>query len=146
MPEYSFRIREREGFEMIFDQIRKKFVKLTEEEWVRQNFIQYLITEGKYPAGLMGVEVMYKSKGLKRRVDILVHNRKGEPVLIVECKSHAVPVDDSVRNQLGEYNMKFKVPYVIVTNGEKHYAFKFDSEKNEYDYLMAIPLYEDLLT
>jgi hypothetical protein len=146
MPEYSFRTTGNEGSEMIFDQIRKKFVRLTEEEWVRQNFIQYLISEGKYPAGLIRIEVMYKRKGLKRRVDILVHNRKGEPVLIVECKSHMVPLDDTVRDQIGEYNMKFKVPYVIVTNGDKHYAFKYDPVQNQYDYMMAIPLYEDLLT
>jgi len=146
MPEYSFRITGNEESGMILDTIRKKYVKLTEEEWVRQNFIQYLIREGKYPPGLIGVEVEYKPWGLKRRVDILVHNRKGEPVLIVECKSPEILIDDNVRNQLGEYNMKFKVPYVIITNGVKHYAFKFDSAKNQYDFMNAIPLYEDLLT
>jgi hypothetical protein len=146
MPEYSFRITGNEDSRMILDPIRKKYVKLTEEEWVRQNFIQYLIREGKYPAGLIGVEVSYKPWGLKRRVDILVHNRKGEPVLIVECKSPDVPIDDTVRDQLGEYNMKFKVPFVIVTNGIRHYAFKYDPVQNLYDYMVAIPLYEDLLS
>jgi hypothetical protein len=146
MPEYSFSITGNEESGMILDPIRKKYVKLTEEEWVRQNFIQYLIREGKYPPGLIGVEVAYKPWGLKRRVDILVHNRKGEPVLIVECKSPEILIDDNVRDQLGEYNMKFKVPYVIITNGVKHYAFKYDPVQNLYDYMMAIPLYKDLLT
>lgn len=145
MPEYSFRTKGNEEARVILDPIRKKYVRLTPEEWVRQNFIQYLIREGKYPAGLIGVEVSYQPWGLKRRVDILVHNRKGEPVLIVECKSHDVPIDDTVIDQIGEYNMKFKVPYVIVTNGVKHYAFKYDPVQNHYDYMMAIPLYEDLL-
>jgi len=77
LPQYSFKIRGTEGNEMILDPIRRKFVKLTPEEWVRQNFIQYLVNEGKYPLGLLGVEVMFSYNKLKRRVDILVHNRSG---------------------------------------------------------------------
>ncbi len=130
---------------MIFDPVRKKHVKLTPEEWVRQNFIQYLIREGNYPPGLMIVEGFFRLNNLKKRADIIVHNRKGEPVLIVECKSTEIEIDDSVREQLGEYNMKYRVPYVVFTNGLRHYAFRYDSVNNMYDYIMAIPLYEDLL-
>jgi hypothetical protein len=146
LPEYSFRMKGKEGSWMIFDQLRRKYVKLTEEEWVRQNFAQYLIQEGGYPPGLMLIEGHYKHNRLDRRVDITVYSRKGEPVLIVECKSPDVDLDDFlVRDQAGEYNKFLKVPYVLFTNGMKHYAFKYHSDLEQYEYLMAIPRYTDLL-
>ncbi len=149
LPEYSFRISGKQGSEMIFDQLRKKWVRLTPEEWVRQNFVQYLISEGRYPAGLIGIEVFFRLNNLKKRVDILVHNRKGEPVMIVECKSPDIRIsdfyEDKVYDQLGEYNFGYKVPYVIVTNGIANYAFRFNSVTGKYEHLMEIPLYEDLL-
>jgi hypothetical protein len=145
LPEYSFRITGNEGQEMIFDPLRKKYVKLTPEEWVRQNFVQYLINEGKYPAGLIGVEVMSSYNKLRKRVDILIHNRLGEPVMIVECKSWDVKINDTVFDQIVCYNMGFKVPYIIVTNGMVHYACKVDVEQKKYEFLLVIPLYEDLL-
>lgn len=148
LPQYSFRISGKDGSEMIFDALRKKWVRLTPEEWVRQNFVRYLINEGNYPAGLIGIEIMFNYNSLKRRVDILVHNRKGEPVMIVECKSPDVNVTDFYENrvfdQAGEYNMRFKLPYVIITNGINHYAFKFDPGLNKYEFLMVIPMYDEL--
>jgi hypothetical protein len=146
LPEYSFRITGKEGQEMILDPIRKKLVKLTPEEWVRQNFVQYLIVEGKYPAGLIGIEVMSKYNNLKKRVDILIHDRTGKPVMIVECKSPDIKIDDKVFDQIVCYNMGFKVPYILVTNGLDHYACRIDFEANKYEFLLVIPLYEDLLT
>lgn len=131
---------------MILDPVRRKYVKLTPEEWVRQNFIQYLVNEGKYPLGLMGVEVMFRLNKLKRRVDILIHNRSGQPVMIVECKEPEVKIDDEVFNQIVNYNMAFKVPYIVVTNGIVHYACKIDHEQSKWEYLLALPLYEDLLS
>jgi hypothetical protein len=130
---------------MILDPLRRKYVKLTPEEWVRQNFVQYLISEGKYPAGLIGVEVNFRFNKLHRRVDILVHNRSGEPVMIVECKSPDVKIDDNVFDQIVCYNMGFKVPFLVVTNGIDHYACKIDVIENKYEFLLVIPLYEDLL-
>ncbi len=131
---------------MILDTIRKKYVKLTPEEWVRQNFVRYLINEGKYPPGLIGIEVMSKYNNLKKRVDVLVHDRSGKPVMIVECKSYDVKIKDKVFDQITTYNMGFKVPYLIVTNGIDHYACKIDHEQKKYEYLLVIPLFEDLLT
>jgi hypothetical protein len=145
LPEYSFRISGKEGSEMILDPLRRKYVKLTPEEWVRQNFIQYLINEGKYPPGLLGIEVLFRFNKLKRRVDILVHDRSGKPVLIVECKSPDIEIDDKVFEQIATYNMSFKVPYLVVTNGIHHYACKIDHEEMKFEYLLVIPLYEDLL-
>ncbi len=131
---------------MILDTIRKKYVKLTPEEWVRQNFVQYLITKGKYPRGLIGIEIMSKYNNLKKRVDILVHDRSGKPVMIVECKSPDIEINDKVFDQIVCYNMGFKVPYIIVTNGIDHYACRIYHEQKKYEFLLVIPLYEDLLT
>jgi hypothetical protein len=146
LPKYSFRISRKEDSEMIFDSIRKKYVKLTPEEWVRQNFVQYLINEGKYPAGLLGIEVLWKLFKVRRRIDILVHNRSGKPVLIVECKGYDVRLDEEVFEQIGTYNLELHLPYIIVTNGMTHFAGKLNPEKQRYDYLNVIPLYDDLLT
>ena len=145
LPEYSFRISGEEGSEMILDPLRRKYVKLTPEEWVRQNFVQYLINEGKYPPGLLGIEVLFRFNKLKRRVDILVHDRSGKPILIVECKSPDIEIDDKVFEQIATYNMSYKVPYLVVTNGLHHYACKIDHEAMKFDYLLVIPLYVDLL-
>lgn len=134
---------------MILDPLRKKYVKLTPEEWVRQNFVQYLIHEGKYPQGLIGIEMMFNFNTMKKRVDILVHDRKGKPVMIVECKSPDIDIsdfyEDKVYEQIGEYNFGFKVPYAIVTNGMVNYAFRFSTERNQYEHILEIPLYEDLI-
>ena len=146
LPAYSFRIYGKEGYEMIFDTVRKKYVRLTPEEWVRQNFIQYLINEGKYPAGLMGIEVLWKLFKVRKRIDILVHDRSGKPVMIVECKADDVKLDEKVFEQIVTYNLEFKVPYIVVTNGMTHLACKLSPEKTGYDYLNVIPLYEDLLS
>ncbi|MBN1108833.1 MAG: type I restriction enzyme HsdR N-terminal domain-containing protein [Bacteroidales bacterium] len=129
---------------MIFDPIRKKHVRLTPEEWVRQNFIQYLVNEGGYPPGLIGIEIKSKFNNLNRRVDILVHNRAGQPVMIVECKAPEITLNDKVFDQIVCYNMGFRVPYLIVTNGIDHYACRIDFENNKYEFLLVIPLYEDL--
>jgi hypothetical protein len=144
LPQYSLKITGKEGSEMILDPVRKKFVKLTPEEWVRQNFIQYLVNEGKYPVGLMKVEVMFSLNKLKRRTDILIHNRRGEPVMIIECKEPDVKIDDKVFEQIVNYNMAFKVPFIVVTNGIDHYACRINHENNKWEFLLALPLYEDL--
>lgn len=146
LPEFSFTIKGEGNKKEIFDPVRKKYVKLTPEEWVRQNFVKYLIQNGKYPAGLIGIEIMFRFSNLSRRVDILVHKRNGEPVMIVECKSPDVTINDKVFDQIVCYNMSFKVPYLIVTNGIDHYACKIDVENSTYEFLNVIPLYEDILS
>jgi hypothetical protein len=145
LPQYSFKISGKEGEEMILDPLRRKFVKLSPEEWVRQNFIQYLVNEGKYPAGLIGVEVSINLNKLKRRVDVLVHNRAGIPVMAIECKAPEISLNDKVFDQIVCYNMELKVPYIIVTNGLDHFACKIFHDENRYEFLNVIPLYEDLL-
>lgn len=147
LPEYSFSISGKEGSEMIFDSIRRKYVKLTPEEWVRQNFVRYLIDKGGYPPGLIAIEVMSKYNDLKKRVDILVHDRTGKPVMIVECKSPETKLNDDVLEQITTYNYGFRVQYLVVTNGMFHYACRItDFDQLKHEDLFVIPLYEDLLT
>jgi hypothetical protein len=144
LPRYSFKINGPEGSELIFDAIRRKYVRLTPEEWVRQNFIMYLVNEGKYPRGLIGVEVMFNLNKLKRRVDILIHDRRGKPVMVVECKEPGTRITDEVFDQIVVYNLGLRVPYIIVTNGLIHYACRLKLTEPGYDYLNVIPLYEEL--
>ena len=150
LPTYFFRIKEDRGKKYIFDEIRRRYVLLTPEEWVRQHFVQYLINQGRYPPGLIGIEMMFRYNTMKKRVDILVHDRKGQPVMIVECKSPDIGIsdfyEDEVYDQVGGYNLGYKVPYAIVTNGINNYAFKFNAEKKQYEHILEIPLFEDLLT
>ncbi len=144
LPEYSFRIIERDGKRMILDTLRRKYVRLTPEEWVRQNFVQYLIQEGLYPPGLIGIEVPAPFNRLKKRVDVLVYDRMGKPVMIVECKSYNLPLDESVFEQIATYNMKYNVPFLVVTNGMHHYACRLEAGSARPGYLNVIPLYEEL--
>jgi hypothetical protein len=144
LPQYSFRIVHGEKSDLIFDSIRKKYVKLTEEEWVRQNFLQYLIQFGKYAPGLIGIEVTFPFNRMKRRIDILIHNRSGNPVMIIECKAPDISIDDKVFDQIVNYNMEFRVPYIVVTNGLVHYICKVDHEEKNWEFLNVIPLFEDL--
>jgi len=146
LPEYSFTVSGESGSEMmIFDGIRKKYVRLTPEEWVRQNFIRYLVTEGGYPEGLIGVEVGFNINRLRRRVDVLIHDRRGKPRMIVECKSPDTPLSEEVFEQIATYNMQFRVPYLIVTNGMIHFACRMDFDNNKPRYLDVIPQYEELI-
>jgi hypothetical protein len=146
LPQYSFKIIGEPGSEMIFDPLRRKFVRLTPEEWVRQNFVQYLINEGRYPAGLIGIEVQFSLNRLRKRVDILVHDRTGKPVMIVECKTFDRNLNEKVFDQIVTYNMQFKVPFLVVTNGMIHFACKMDFKNNNHDYLDIIPQYDELIT
>jgi predicted type IV restriction endonuclease len=144
LPGYSFRIIEEDGFRKIFDQVRKKFVKLTPEEWVRQNFITYLTKILGYPIGLISVEKTHRWNRFNRRSDILVHTRKGEPVMMVECKAPDVKIDAQVFDQIVCYNMKYGLPILVVTNGINHYACRTGTEQGKYSFLEHIPLYCDL--
>ena len=123
----------------IFDEVRKRYLKLTPEEWVRQNFIQYLNQEKKYPLGLMGVEKMVKYNNLKTRSDIVLYNTDGKANIIVECKSPDVHITQDTFYQIAKYNSKLKVKYLVVTNGMKHYCCKMDYENNNIEFLEEIP-------
>ncbi|MCU4162588.1 type I restriction enzyme HsdR N-terminal domain-containing protein [Carboxylicivirga caseinilyticus] len=142
LPTYEFRFRNHQGKEQIFDVIRKKFVALTPEEWVRQNLISFLIHHQKYSPGLIAVEMPVKVNGLNQRADIVVYNRKGMPSMIVECKAPAVAITKSVFDQAARYNMKLQVDYMMVTNGLQHFCAQLTDDKGAYQMLQEIPTAE----
>lgn len=144
LPEYTFRIKTEDGKTMIFDAIRRKFVALTPEEWVRQNFIEYLKTEKNYPASLMAVEKQITINQLQRRFDLLVYSRNHQPCLIAEFKAPEVKITQEVFDQVVRYNMALKVAGIIVSNGLQHFACKMDYANNTYSYLREIPEYAEL--
>ena len=144
LPEYAFRIKTEDGKTMIFDAIRRKFVALTPEEWVRQNFIEYLKTEKNYPASLMAVEKQVTINQMQRRFDLLVYSRTHQPCLIAEFKAPDVKITQDVFDQVVRYNMALKVAGIIVSNGLQHFACKMDYANNTYSYLREIPGYGEL--
>ncbi|MBL0328516.1 MAG: type I restriction enzyme HsdR N-terminal domain-containing protein [Bacteroidetes bacterium] len=141
LPKYQFKLKEADGKIKIFDAFRKRYVVLTPEEWVRQNFLQYLITEKKYAASLIAVEAGLKYNELQKRADILVYDKQGSPFLLVECKAPEVKISQDVFDQVARYNMSFKVTYLVVTNGMDHFCCKMDYEKNNYRFLEEIPVF-----
>ena len=130
-----------EGTTQVFDQVRKKYLVLTPEEWVRQHFIHYLNQEKNYPLGLMGVEQMVKYNGMQTRADIVLYTTEGKPNMIVECKAPNVKITQDAFNQIAKYNFKLKVKYLVLTNGIQHFCCQMDYETNEIKFLEEIPSY-----
>jgi len=145
LPSYNFRLKKDDGQNRIFDEIRKKFVALTPEEWVRQHFIRFLIDKKSIPAGLMILEKQIIMNTMARRPDILIHNKQGEPILIVECKAPEVDITQDAFDQIARYNSVLKVPYLIVTNGIRHYCCLMDYRDNTYRFLEDIPDYDEMI-
>jgi len=141
LPQYQFKLKESAGKIQIFDAFRKKYVVLTPEEWVRQNFLQYLVTEKKYAPSLIALEAALKYNELQKRADILVYDKQGSPFLLVECKAPEVKISQDVFDQVARYNMSFRVTYLVVTNGLDHFCCKMDYEKNSYQFLEEIPVF-----
>ena len=137
-------IRINNGRKEVFDSIRKKYVALTPEEYVRQQMILYLTSEKGYPAGLLKVETVLILNGMTKRTDIMVYSRNSKPVMIVECKAESVQLTQAVFDQLACYNLRFKVPYLIATNGIQHYCCMLNSEQSTYAFIREIPYYKSL--
>lgn len=116
-PDCNFRVKQEDGKEFIFDEMRKQWLRLTGEEWVRQNFLQYLVQVKQYPASLVAVEKEIRLGELKKRFDILVYDRQHQPWLMVECKGMDVPLSEEVLQQVLRYNIAVPVPYMVITNG-----------------------------
>lgn len=145
LPTYSFKIKCLDEKDFIFDIIRRDYFLLTPEEWVRQNFIQYLIHEKNYPVSLIRVEMFFKVNRLSKRGDIVLFDRKGEPLVLVECKSTKVNIAQKTFDQIARYNIKFRVNYLIVTNGLKHYCCKMDYSNHSYSFMKEIPSYDEIV-
>lgn len=144
LPKYDFSIR-RQGKQFeIFDAIRNKYVAMTPEEWVRQNFLQYLIREKQFPKTLLSIERQLSLYQMSVRPDIVVYNNQGKPRLIVECKAPDVKISQQTFNQIAKYNITLRVDYLIVTNGMNHYCCLIDHQKKTYSFLQEIPEYSKL--
>ena len=141
-PNYSFRFKNSENKMAIFDEIRKKFVVLTPEEWVRQHVVQYLLLEKKYPKSLINVEKLVKVNGLNKRYDIVVFQPNGEIFMLIECKAPEVAISQQTFDQIARYNLKLNAQYLMVTNGLNHYFCQMDFENEKYVFLKEAPDFE----
>ncbi|VXB85863.1 Restriction endonuclease subunit R [Flavobacterium sp. 9AF] len=140
-PTYSFRFKNSENKTFIFDEIRKKFVVLTPEEWVRQNTLQYLIQEKKYSKSYVNVEKLVKVNGINKRYDIVVFNPNGTIFLLIECKAPEIVISQQTFDQIARYNLVLKASYLMVTNGLNHYFCQMDFENEKYVFLKDLPYY-----
>ncbi len=144
LPPYSFRTK-REGDKIyIFDDVRKKFLVLTPEEWVRQNFIRFLIKEKSFPSQLMAIESGLKINQNQFRADLLVYGRTGTALLVAEFKAPSVKITQEVFDQIARYNMKFRVNWLIVSNGLNHYCCRMNYEDCTYNFLKDIPVFGEI--
>lgn len=142
LPGYEAKIREKEGKREIFDRLRRCYVTLTPEEWVRQHFVNMLIEHKGYPATLTANEVPITLNGMMRRCDTVVYDKNLRPITIVEYKAPTVKIDEKVFAQIARYNLVLKVNFLIVSNGLQHFCCKMDYEKNSYSFLREIPAYD----
>ena len=145
LPLAQLKITRKEDKPYIFDMLRKKYVSLTPEEWVRQHFIHFLILHLGYPSGLLSNEVQIKLNNTIKRCDTILYDTFSKPRMIIEYKAPDVEITNEVFNQITRYNIVLKVNYLIVTNGLKHYCCYIDYTTGKYTFLKDIPHYKDLL-
>ena len=141
LPAFSAKLKNKENKTLIFDKIRKKYVVLTPEEWVRQHFVMYLLEDKKYPVSLVALEKQLTINNLKKRSDILIFNKEGKPEIIVECKAPNVAISQDVFDQIARYNLKISANYLAVTNGLQHFYCKMDFDNESYIFLRELPSY-----
>ncbi|MCD8432161.1 type I restriction enzyme HsdR N-terminal domain-containing protein [Tenacibaculum finnmarkense genomovar ulcerans] len=142
LPTYKFRLKSNENKTLIFDNLRKKYLVLTPEEWVRQHFVRFLMEEKKYPATLIAIEKQLIINNLKKRTDIVIFSSDGTPNIIVECKAPKIKIAQDTFDQIARYNLKLNANYLIVTNGLEHYFCQLDKENETYIFLRDIPDYK----
>ena len=144
LPPFEIKLRDEHGKRLIFDFLRRRYVALTPEEWVRQHFVEMLINERAFPAALMGNEVSLTQNGIARRCDTVVADRTGQPLVIVEYKAPSIHITQKTFDQIVRYNMVLHAHYLIVSNGLNHYCCQIDYDKNTYRFLEDIPQYNNL--
>ncbi|OYQ31880.1 restriction endonuclease subunit R [Flavobacterium cyanobacteriorum] len=142
-PDYNFRFKNSENKVAIFDGIRKKFIILTPEEWVRQHVVRFLCEEKKYPLSHVNVEKIIKINGLTKRYDVVVFQPDGTIHILVECKAPDVAITQNTFDQIARYNMQINASYMMVTNGLNHYFCQMDYNLGEYRFLRDIPAYNE---
>lgn len=144
LPDYPLKVKKNGSRLSVFDRLRKRYVALTPEEWVRQHFVEYLIETKQFPAALMANEVSLTQNGIKRRCDTLVADREGQPLVIIEYKAPEIEITQQVFDQIVRYNIVLRARYLMVSNGMVHYCCQIDYENNTYSFLSEIPSYGDL--
>lgn len=144
LPACQFRFQNKDGNVEIFDVVRKKFIVLTPEEWVRQHFIHYLINQKGFPPSLIQLEKSLNYNQLEKRSDIVIYDKAANPIVLVECKSPQISIIQDTFDQIARYNFSLKVKYLIVTNGINHFCCKMDYETISYSFIPQIPLYKEL--
>ena len=144
LPPYQIRVKETGGRKQIFDILRRKYVALTPEEWVRQHFIHYLIEHKNYPASLLANEVPLQMGEKRMRADSVLYDNQLHPRIIIEYKAPNIPLTQKVFDQITVYNLLLHVDYLIVSNGMTTYICKMDYEKQTYKFLETIPNYENI--
>ena len=142
-PTYSFRFKNSENKVSIFDEIRKKFILLTPEEWVRQHVIHFLLLDKNYPKSYINVEKLIKINDLSKRYDGVVFQPNGEIFLLIECKAPEVAISQQTFDQIARYNLVLKAKYLMVTNGLNHYFCQMDFENEKYVFLKELPEYSN---
>jgi hypothetical protein len=144
LPDFEFIYKEKNNKKYIFDELRRKYLLLTPEEWVRQNFVKYLVTRKSIPASLIALEMPFNLYTLDKRSDIAIYNKQGIVVLLVECKSPDISITQKIFDQAAGYNLKLNAKILIITNGLSHYCYKPDYENNKWIFLDAIPDFNEL--
>jgi hypothetical protein len=143
-PAYTFKTKSGVQRKQIFDPIRKKYVALTPEEWVRQHLVQFLIQERNFPASLIAIEMGMKLNGMQKRGDVVAYNNLGKPFFIAECKAPEVKITQDVFDQVARYNIVLQVPYLLVSNGLQHFCCEVNLQTEQIQYLKEIPNYKEL--
>jgi len=141
-PSFMFRFKNSENKVAIFDEIRKKFIILTPEEWVRQHVVHYLLQDKKYPKSYINVEKIIKINNLNKRYDIVVYQPNGEVFLLIECKAPEITINQQTFDQIARYNLVLNAKYLMVSNGLNHYFCKMDFENQKYIFLKELPEFE----
>ena len=144
LPTHPFKITKKDQLYFIFDEIRKKHLVLTPEEWVRQHFISFLLKEKNFPPALLLIEGGLNLNQTKKRSDILVHNSNGEKIMVIECKAPSVPISQATFDQAARYNSVYKAKWLVVTNGLHHYYAKIDHLHEKFLFVEELPAYKDL--
>lgn len=144
LPPAQLRTVQRDGKTVVFDILRKRYVALTPEEWVRQHFVHFLIHHLHYPATLLGNEVSITLNGLSKRCDTILLGTDGQPRMIIEYKRPSVTLTQRVFDQIWRYNLVLRVEWLIVSNGLQHVVCHFDAEKGTYEFVSQMPDYGEL--
>lgn len=145
LPQYDIKMAVRNGKTVIFDVLRRRFIRLTPEEWVRQHFINYLINHKGYPQALLANEIELTCGQKKLRCDSILYDTFAKPRMIIEYKAPDIAITQKTFNQITAYNILLKVDYLIVSNGIKHYCCKTDYENHSYTFLKDIPTYNEII-